>query len=233
MSDNTIFVKKYENDNPLLAVNEQEIWRYSGYMGMKEAVDENIRSLLSELQNEVKNSFSYKVCFRRMELTWEKDSPRLPLGIRSADLAKCLWGSSEVILFAATVGLEIDRYIARYQRFSPTKALLLQAYGAERVESLCNAFCGEMEKEAAEKGLNCTARFSPGYGDLPLGAQREFFRLLDCNRQIGISLNESLLMTPSKSVTAIFGIGDCVGSVRVHKCENCEKTDCQFRRRGM
>ena len=37
-------------------------------------------------------------------------------------------------------------------------------------------------------------------------AERDIFRLLDCPRRIGLSLNESLLMSPSKSVTALIGI---------------------------
>lgn len=229
MSENTIFVKKYAPDEKRLPVNEQEIWRYSGYMGLKENVDEELKKLLEQVIKELRNAFSYKVCYRRMELSWQGDTPDLPFEAKSKDLAKCLRGSSEVILFAATIGLEIDRLIARYQRFAPTRALLMQAYGAERVESLCDCFCKEIAHQVIQEGLSCTPRFSPGYGDLPLNTQIEMFRLLDCNRQIGIALSESLLMTPSKSVTAIFGLGACVGSQRQHKCETCGKTNCEFR----
>ena len=71
-------------------------------------------------------------------------------------------------------------------------------------------------------------RFSPGYGDLPLELQKDVFRVLDCPRKIGLSLNESLLMSPSKSVTAIIGIGK--GDVEAeNKCSACEKTDCAYR----
>ena len=63
-----------------------------------------------------------------------------------------------------------------------------------------------------------------------IGSPSDFFELLDCNRQIGVSLNDSLLMTPSKSVTAIFGIGTCVGAAVEQKCLTCRKTDCEFRR---
>jgi len=50
-------------------------------------------------------------------------------------------------------------------------------------------------------------RFSPGYGDLPLETQREIFDVLDCSRRIGLMLNDSLLMSPTKSVTAFVGVG--------------------------
>ena len=55
-------------------------------------------------------------------------------------------------------------------------------------------------------GKTLAARFSPGYGDLPLEFQREIFRALDVPRRIGVSLGSSCLMSPSKSVTAIVGI---------------------------
>ena len=74
----------------------------------------------------------------------------------------------------------------------------MQALGAERVEALCDAFCAEFE--------GAKMRFSPGYGDLPLDTQRALFALLDCPRKLGLTLNESLLMSPSKSVTAIMGL---------------------------
>ena len=62
------------------------------------------------------------------------------------------------------------------------------------------------EEEAVAKGMSLRPRFSPGYGDLPLTVQKEFMTLLDCAHLIGINLNESLLMSPSKSVTAIIGM---------------------------
>ena len=88
--------------------------------------------------------------------------------------------------------------------------MFFQAIGAERIESLCDAFCAEREAE----GLRLRPRFSPGYGDLPLELQRDLFRGLDCSRKIGLTLNESLLMSPSKSVTAIAGI---VGGAEAEK----------------
>lgn len=230
MAENTIFVNKYRYELTKFPIDEKEIWRYAGYFGDIPSITDELKNELSAVIRELENAFSFLVCYRRMEIEWENDMPVLPFASESKKLAACLKGSSEVVLFAATIGLEIDRKIARYQRISPLKALLMQAFGAERVECLCEVFCDEIKQEAAQEGLSVTTRFSPGYGDLPLEKQRDFFRLLDCNRQVGISLNESLLMSPSKSVTAIFGIGECVDRSRKHDCKNCSKTDCEYRK---
>lgn len=229
MSENTIFVKRYPADQDLLPVKESEIWRYAGYMGVPSEDEAGLKKLLGDCIEELKSAFSYKVCYRRMEVVWENNEMTTPVKTHSSDLKKCLKDSCEAIIFAATIGLDIDRFIAKYQRISPAKALLMQAYGAERIETLCDVFCEDMAKEVLKESLYLTPRFSPGYGDLPLEKQIDFFELLDCNRQIGISLNESLLMTPSKSVTAIMGLSEKCGIHSLNKCEKCQNTDCEFR----
>lgn len=111
-----------------------------------------------------------------------------------------------MIIFAATIGVGVDRLISKYSRLSPTKALCFQAIGAERVEALCDEFCNKMKTELEKDGEKVKPRFSPGYGDLPLETQKMIFSLLDCPKRIGVTLGDTLLMSPSKSVTAFVGI---------------------------
>jgi cobalamin-dependent methionine synthase I len=125
--------------------------------------------------------------------------------VQSRALAKNLDSCGEIVLFAATVGLGIDRLCARYASVSPAKALFFDAIGSERVESLCDAFCKDLKDK--ERGGFTRPRFSPGYGDMPLSVQKEIFRALSPERHIGASLRESLIVSPAKTVTAIVGIG--------------------------
>ena len=87
-----------------------------------------------------------------------------------------------------------------------------------------------MTLEQRKLGLHTRARFSPGYGDLKLSSQKDIFRVLDCSRKIGLSLNDSLLMSPSKSVTAIIGVSNIEKNCNIKGCSSCEKRDCSFRR---
>ena len=96
--------------------------------------------------------------------------------------------------------------IRRYAMLSPSRALIYQAIGAERVEAACGAFCDEMKQALAPSGRTLRPRFSPGFGDVSLDIQEQIVRVLDCARKIGVTLNESMLMSPSKSVTAFAGI---------------------------
>ena len=123
--------------------------------------------------------------------------------IHSKSLINNLKDCDEVIVFAATAGLMIDRLIAKYAVISPVRSLMLHSIGAERVEALCDSFC---DKIATELKCNLAPRFSPGYGDLPLVLQKDILHLLNANNTIGIGLNTSLLLSPTKSVTAFAGI---------------------------
>lgn len=212
---------------PLPPVNPREILRYAGM----QAEDPAVSLLLEDTLTEVIPHLSGRVCWQEFSIT---DTPQmLDLGFvrtNSLSLKQHLSGCSKIVLFAATLGLPFDRLISRYSRLSPARALLLQAIGTERMEGLCDAFCEKVRLDAASRGLCTTSRFSPGYGDLPLEIQTCIFRVLDCPKQIGLTLNESLLMSPSKSVTAIIGLSPNPTVCRSSGCSSCTKTDCIYRR---
>ncbi len=176
------------------------------YAGVREVSDEMF-ALVRECLSETEGKLIYKVCYREFPVSHGKTAIDLGFAETSSkDLAKALDGCESMILFAATVGHGLDRLIARYSHVSPSKALIFQAIGTERIESLCNTFCREIAEEKERDGKICRPRFSPGYGDLPIELQEDIFRVLDCPRSIGLSLNASMLMSPSKSVTAMIGI---------------------------
>lgn len=174
------------------------------YMGAK-STTQDMEHLIYSCIEETKDCFGRRVCYLELAVA----DGRVALGsvtVNSASFASALANCNRVLLFAATIGLEIDRLIAKYSRLSPARALCLQAIGTERIEALCDAFCHHMKTQYASQGLHTRPRFSPGYGDLPLELQKDIFRLLDCPKNIGLSLNDSLLMTPTKSVTAFVGL---------------------------
>ena len=83
MSENVIFVKKYDEADQALAVNEREVLRYAGYLGIPETMDETLREVFAQVVEELKGAFSYQVCYRRMEVTWEDGMPQFPLQTQS------------------------------------------------------------------------------------------------------------------------------------------------------
>lgn len=179
-------------------IDRREILRYAG---LREATAE-VSALLEECLRQAEPVLQYRVCCRKFPVVLEEAG--LDLGFTrtsSRNLRKNLENCRSLWLFSATVGLGMDRLIAKYSRLSPAKGVLMQAIGTERVEALCDAFQAEIA--AGEKSI--APRFSPGYGDFPLECQRDIFAVLDCG-SIGLTLNDNLFMTPSKSVTAVIGV---------------------------
>ena len=184
-------------------IDKREILRYMGCRESTPQIDELIDRSLALCTDKL----SYKVCFAEHAI--QIDGTRCDLGFAStdsADLSKCLKNCDKILLFAATVSLELDRLILRYGKSEPSVSVCLQAIGAERIEALCDAFCQEMKAEYARREKSLRPRFSAGYGDLPLELQRDIFKALGCDKRIGLTLNDSMIMSPTKSVTAIIGI---------------------------
>lgn len=185
------------NKNQIPDFNLSEIKRYLGDSKGQMPLSE----MLSGCINEAENTFEYRLIY---EEALVKNDGTLVLGkieVISNDLRKNLYGCDKAIVFGATVGVGIDRLIGKYSLISPSRAVVLDALGAERIEALCDAFCTEVKG----KYNSVRPRFSCGYGDFSLTYQENIFAFLDC-KKIGLTLNESLMMSPSKSVTAVVGI---------------------------
>lgn len=163
-----------------------------------------------------------------------QEVPQLHLPGR--DIAKNLKGADYLVLFAASLGIEIDRKIAIYEHQSMTRALMLDACASSYIESICN-ICNQEVKEAFfSLSYKALPRFSPGYGDLPISLQNSFCQLLDSHRKIGLSCTGNHLLLPRKSVTAIIGLSKEnqkaeKNSTPCSICfleEHCDKRNCQL-----
>ncbi len=193
---NTIITKTYKAP----PVREKEALRYAGCR----AADEETLKLLCSCIEEAEDKLNYSVCYGEFPLSINGDLCDFGVfSVQSSALAKNLSGCSRSVIFAATIGVGIDRLISKYGRISPTRSVVMDGLGSERIEALCNEFCKDY---ALENAVSLKPRFSPGDGNLSLMTQKDVFSILDCPRKIGLSLNDSLLMSPSKSVTAFAGI---------------------------
>ena len=123
----------------------------------------------------------------------------------SRKLARHLEGCHAAYLVCGTLGPRFDALLRRASATSAADALVLQAVGTAAIEEWMDAVVDEIRRELAP-GEILVRRYSPGYGDFPLEAQRELLGTLDSSRAIGVSLTDTLLMVPSKSVSAVIGV---------------------------
>ena len=159
---------------------------------------------------------------------------RLPLELSGQDIHQLLRDCDRVVLFALTLGPEAELLIRREGLRSPTEALILDACASAACEQACDELQKQLEEQLCAEGLYSTDRFSPGYGDLPLTVQAPLLELLDAQKRCGITLSDTFIMTPRKSVTAIFGLADKPQGKRARGCAFCSMNqNCSFRKAGI
>ena len=109
------------------------------------------------------------------------------------------------------------------------RAVLLDAAGSVAAEAAAEYMDRRIQEEAAALGLRTSCRASPGYGDWDIREQAKLFRLVPAER-IGVTLSESAMMIPRKSVSFAIHIAERPRRLRSeNSCRNCDRTDCPYR----
>lgn len=208
MTLNSVFINKVDSS---FCRDVNEVFRYLGYSfadrmndnELKNQLKPTVFEMIERAEKLIKPQAVY-VCF---SLNVEDDVVKFGgYELHSKDLARNLRNCKYVYLFAATIGPKIDLEIQKLQKINATKAVVMQAVGAMLIEKYCDYLCDEVLSEVGEGDFNTKPRFSPGFGDLSLDTQKIFFEVLDCSKKIGLTLMDSLVMAPEKSVTAFVGV---------------------------
>lgn len=137
------------------------------------------------------------------------------------DVCRMLSGCHEAVLLAATLGAGSERMLLKAQAKSGAEAVLLDAVLSAAIEAVCDAQEAALRDSLAAQGLYLTDRFSPGYGDMPLAQTREICAVLSADKTIGLTVSQSGIMIPRKSVTAIMGVSRAPVSRRPSGCAAC------------
>jgi hypothetical protein len=139
-------------------------------------------------------------------------------------------------LFAVTVGQELsDKIESLFELNDFALASMLDAAASEGVERTGilaeAAFRNELKSGKGMFQETASLRYSPGYCGWHISGQGKLFEYLE-PENIGISLTESYLMQPLKSISGVI----IVGRPEIHQfeigfpfCENCATHDCQVR----
>ncbi len=136
--------------------------------------------------------------------------------------------SSHIVFFVATAGDEIEslskKLIAEKQTL---EGLIVDLTGSEIAENIAEITHRKIEADMLNLGFNATNRYSPGYCNWPVSDQKKLFKLV-LPDIIGVSLSESSLMHPIKSVSGIIGVGINVKH-REYTCKKCDAGFCIYR----
>ncbi len=142
-----------------------------------------------------------------------------------------LEGCDKVIFLCATLSSDIDKLIRKTQVLDMAKAVVVDALAGVAVEQVCNIAEEEIKKQFPGKYF--TFRYGIGYGDLPLSNILGFLKIIEAQKLIGVTANDSFTMSPLKSVACIIGINENEMKPKQRGCITCNmKERCQFRLKG-
>lgn len=204
------------------------------YLGAGTHPPEELRRQTAEVAKELAAQVQPRHTFQVFPLSREDGGFRLPgtsILLSGHTAGQMLDQCGQAVLLACTLGAKFDAMVRAAQARDMARAVILDACGSALVEQGCD----ETEKSIAARfpGLYLTDRFSPGYGDLPLSLQPGICAVLDTERRVGIHVTPSLLMNPSKSVTAVIGLSDRPQMARIRGCAWCSMRDtCTLRKGG-
>lgn len=221
------------------SVDRREVLRYLGHRG---------QAISPELEGRIDEGVARAIEVARPAGVWRvfdvepAGSVGAPGAIRlagcslelpGADIAEHLAGARSVGVMAVTLGAGIDRELARLAAFDQLGQVILDAAATTLVERAADACEARVRAAGFSGGLYANGRFSPGYGDLPLAVQPSLLATLDAQRRLGLTLTESDLLVPTKSVTAVLGLFDSVQPTVADLCVKCHCYDfCTIRATG-
>ncbi len=205
-----------------ITIDPNEVAVYLGYYSAngtdKKTIDESI--------SEFRNKSDFRACCAKVPVKITEDFVDLGfMQIESKSLRKNLDGCDEAYILAATTGINSQRLIERNSVISPIKGIVTDCVGSAAIE----AFCDKINLSLSDNPDFLRPRFSPGYGDLCIDCQRKIVDFLCANKNIGLTLTESLMMVPKKSVTAIIGIGKEKNKCKGSGCMTCKTEKCPYR----
>ena len=218
----------------MYSIKKSEVLRYLGYNGQE--ISPEIDSLISELTETAKNicTPTYTYIISDIEKTPEGlHLTGTDICLSGNDISMHLNGASKCITFACTLGVGFESTLLRLQAQSMTKALIFDAVGTAFIEEVADVTENTLLSPFIKDGYFSKFRYSPGYGDLSLEFQKKIINTLQCQKRIGLTVTDTNILIPRKSVTAFIGIFDTPQQKPNSKCEICtNKEMCRMRKDG-
>jgi hypothetical protein len=136
--------------------------------------------------------------------------------------------SEQIAIGLCTAGKGItSRMKEETSRGDLLRAYIIDLFGSEIVDAALDLVQNDFTEEMNKSGLKITNRYSPGYCGWNTAEQHKLFSLFTDNFP-GITLTQSALMQPVKSISCIIGVGSSV-RFNPYTCGVCDFKDCVYR----
>lgn len=206
-------------------LSRSDVWLAMGYKGAQP--EEYIRSLVEEVISRLLPFARIRYMYEIVEA--EKLSPKqVRLGgvlfTPGPIIGSYLKGMTHACVFVATAGEEFDAKVRELN----AEGDIVADFVADSIGTvLAELAVDRLEKELGfAKGLSMP--YSPGYCGWDIREQHLFFPLFP-PQPCGITLSDSSLMSPEKSISGFFAMGENLVRQPYH-CEICKNTKCYKRK---
>lgn len=204
------------------------------YLGAGTQAPAALRQEMADVARQLMQTLRPHYTYRVYPLRHEEHTELLPdadVALTGGTARRMLAQCDQAVLLVCTLGAQFDTLLHTQQARDMSRAVMLDACGSAWVEAGCDAAEQELKTRFPERYL--TDRFSPGYGDLPLTLQPGICAALDAQRRLGVTVTESLLLNPAKTVTAVIGLADAPQMARIRGCAYCAlRQTCALRKGG-
>jgi len=144
-------------------------------------------------------------------------------------IIKELKNATALTVFAVTAGPGPETLASELMsQGNYLEGFIADLVGSMIVEWAAGQIHGVVRSMADTKGMKVTNLYSPGYCSWKVNEQQKLFRLIR-PEQCGITLSESSLMIPMKSLSGMIGIGSRV-TFNEYPCEFCPMKNCRNRK---
>ncbi len=156
-------------------------------------------------------------------------SSRLVIGdtefVMGKIIAQGLADADKYIVFVATAGNEFNQFVHDiHEEGDIFDDYIYDIIGSEIAEATVNSLVTSLEDKYQGVGMHVSNPYSPGYCGWHVREQMKLFSLLP-PAPCGITLNDSCLMTPIKSVSGIIALGKEV-TKKPYGCAICNMSSC-------
>jgi len=213
-----------------LDLDRGEIYRSFGYGAAEppENVKDMVEQMTAVIAEVCRPAYGYvvqeRVEVRRTKLTI--DGTELFTG---SIIAEYLEQAESVAVMVATAVVEYEKWLRELQgRGDVWNMFLADAIGSEIAEAAARAAAEEIRTVAASQGMRISNSYSPGYCGWSVREQQKLFAMLP-PAPCGITLTESSLMVPIKSISGIVALGKNIDRMP-YGCEICDRADCYKKR---
>lgn len=142
-----------------------------------------------------------------------------------AIIARYLHGAGEFALFVATAGTEFEAMQRRlHAEGDIVRQFFADMVGSEIAEAAGRILADRLATEQERRGFRISNSYSPGYCGWPVSDQHTLFSLLP-DAPCGVTLNDSSLMSPIKSISGVIALGPEIEK-KPYGCAICGKKDC-------